>query len=136
MQPIPKELQGQKAIPFMEWCNSEIISHFNKELYLEKDIIYDIQKQYNILKFFFQPFTPEMLQEYFEGFEYSDHFNRICYKYHNLLYLKEYTIGGNKCFDLRIDSFEKVNKDYLTLNLFISLCLNRDITLTWKGETE
>lgn len=130
MQPIPKELQGTKAIPFMEWCNNAIILY--RKTYGNDNEI-DIFKIKRILDFYNQPFTPEMLQEYFEGFEYSDHFNRICYKYHNLLYLKEYTIGGNKCFDLRIDSFEKVNKDYLTLNLFISLCLNRDITLTWKG---
>lgn len=117
----------------MEWCNNAIILY--RETYGNDNEI-DIFKIKRILDFYNQPFTPEMLQEYFEGFEYSDHFNRICYKYHNLLYLKEYTIGGNKCFDLRIDSFEKVNKDYLTLNLFISLCLNRDITLTWKGETE
>ena len=133
MLPIPKELLGQKAIPFMEFIDKE--SCFTTYKYPEgEEDYYEVPRE--IFNFYNQSFQSEMLMEYFEGFEYSEHFGRICYKFHNLLYLKEYTIADNKCFDLRIDTFERVNKDYLTLNLFITLCLNRDINLTWKGETE
>jgi hypothetical protein len=111
-----------------------MLVHFNNELYLGCEVVYDVHKQHKIYVFLSQPFTPEMLQEYFEGFEYSDHFGKIYYKYHNCFYCKEYTIGFKKCFDLKIDTYDKVGKDYLSLNYFIFLCLNRNINLTWKGE--
>ena len=78
MLPIPKELQGTKAIPFMEWCSKE--SCFTTYKYPEgEEDYYEVPKE--ILDFYNQPFTPEMLQEYFEGWKLDevDKFNGYCF---------------------------------------------------------
>lgn len=134
MLPIPKELQNQKAIPFMEWCHSEMIVHFNNELYLGCEVVYDVHKQHKIYVFLSQPFTPEML-EYFEDkwikppndINYSlfkDEDEKVC------IYLDfypdycKYTFGdiGDNMFIFK------------SLNDLITLCNLAGETLTWKGE--
>jgi hypothetical protein len=120
MLPIPKELQGQKAIPFMEWYIC-YYSNYGGTM----DVITD---------FYSQPFTPEML-EYFEDkwikppndINYSlfkDEDEKVC------IYLDfypdycKYTFGdiGDNMFIFK------------TLNDLITLCNLAGETLTWKGE--
>jgi hypothetical protein len=129
MLPIPKELQNQKAIPFMEWCNNAIILY--RETYGNDNEI-DIFKIKRILDFYNQPFTPEMLQEYFEG-----------------LLVERCETGGvfftkkvkEKSIFINSFAFDLVNEDYLfyspkSLNDFTTLCNLAGINLKWKGETE
>lgn len=110
MIPIPKELQNQKAIPFMEWCNNAIILY--RKTYGNDNEI-DIFKIKRILDFYNQPFTPEMLQEYFEKFNCD----RFAYNDQNMF----------------IDIYMQVVYKFENLNDFL-VFLKTKLELTWKGE--
>ena len=116
---ISKELKG-KAIPFMEWCNKS-----NIEL--------QIHRFMKILDFYSQPFTPEMLTEYFdeEWIQESDDINYeliINKERKACIYLDfypnfcEYTFG-----DLGDNMFV-----FKSLNDLITLCTLAGVELTWK----
>jgi hypothetical protein len=139
MQPIPKELQNQKAIPFMEWCNNAIILY--RKTYGNDNEI-DIFKIKRILDFYNQPFTPEMLQEYFEGWEENDNdewvlgkpFERTLVYYQTEL-TKQNTLTRLK--PIREDISSDDDRDmwwFDTLNDFIMLSTLAGKELTWKGE--
>lgn len=132
MLPIPKELLGQKAIPFMEWCNNAIILY--RETYGNDNEI-DIFKIKRILDFYNQPFTPEMLQEYFEGIRYDDKYK--LYRTDSGLYFRYYDDNNHHYLRNNNEGFSEFSGLInLTLNDFITLCNLAGVTLTWKGETE
>ena len=118
MLTIPKELKGKKAIPFMEWY----ICYYNN-YGGTMDVITD---------FYSQPFQPEMLMEYFEGWKKDESLSNT-YRYNQ--------------YDITIDDDDKSiyyiydNETYRcwefkSLNDLITLCTLAGVELTWKGETE
>jgi hypothetical protein len=128
MHLIPKELQNQKAIPFMEWYIC-YYSNYGGTM----DVITD---------FYSQPFTPEMLQEYFEGWEENDNdewvlgkpFERTLVYYQTEL-TKQNTLTRLK--PIREDISSDDDRDmwwFDTLNDFIMLSTLAGKELTWKGE--
>jgi hypothetical protein len=130
MLPIPKELLGQKAIPFMEWYIC-YYSNYGGTM----DVITD---------FYSQPFTPEMLQEYFEGWEENDNDEWVLGKpfertlvYYQTEITKQNTLTRLK--PIREDISSDDDRDmwwFDTLNDFIMLSTLAGKELTWKGETE
>lgn len=111
MLPIPKELQNTKAIPFMEW-------------YIKYYIDYEGSTD-EILNFLNQSFTPEMLQEYFEGWEkIKDYF-----KYENVIVFYDESINSYAIYDDEDNCY-----CFKTLNDLITLCNLAGVELTWKGE--
>jgi hypothetical protein len=128
MLPIPKELLGQKAIPFMEWYIC-YYSNYGGTM----DVITD---------FYSQPFTPEMLQEYFEGWEENDNDEWVLGKpfertlvYYQTEITKQNTLTRLK--PIREDISSDDDRDmwwFDTLNDFIMLSTLAGKELTWKGE--
>ena len=126
MLPIPKELQNQKAIPFMEWCLKE--SCFTTYKYPEgEEDYYEVPKE--ILDFYNQPFTPEMLQEYFEGWEMEDEITNKRY-YFEIIGLYYYERNS----EWRVYDREDNSYCFKSLNDLITLCNLAGVELTWKGE--
>ena len=137
--PIPKELQGQKAIPFMEWCN-KIVTNNEVVMVGKTGSLIDNDKE--ILDFFSQPFTPEMLQEYFEGWEENDCEEWILGKpfertlvYYQTEVTKQNTLTRLK--PIRSDISSDDDRDmwwFDNLNEFITLSTLAGVELTWKGD--
>jgi hypothetical protein len=127
MLPIPKELLGQKAIPFMEWY----ICYYNN-YGGTMDVITD---------FYSQPFQSEMLMEYFEGWEENDCEEWILGKpfeitlaYYQTEVTKQNSLTRLK--PLRGDISSDDDRDmwwFDNLNEFITLCTLAGVELTWKG---
>ena len=142
---IPKELQGTKAIPFMECVKfslGSVIASIGAEITQWKNL-----NEYNkeLKDFYSQPFTPEMLTEYFEGLYKFDYSGVIRYK-NNIPTYDQY-LFDNQNGDIRIYSkdighFEIDNTENIptktgypfTLNDLITLCNLAGVELTWKGK--
>jgi len=123
MLPIPKELQGTKAIPFMEWY----ICYYNN-YGGTMDVITD---------FYSQPFTPEMLQEYFEGFYENGRNNyELLTKREEQTYVSA-TIYKSTIYKWRVlSSIIDINNTSIKNldELIIELNKIAGVELTWKGE--
>jgi hypothetical protein len=104
----------------MEWCNNAIILY--RKTYGNDNEI-DIFKIKRILDFYNQPFTPEMLQEYFEGWG-----ENTCY---------DVIHGGSKVAsnEYKLMYCDEFVMAFETLNDFITLCTLAGVELTWKGES-
>jgi hypothetical protein len=126
MLPIPKELLGQKAIPFMEWC-------LKNKTEWEYGTMEHFHLFRSVLSFLSQPFTPEMLQEYFEGIRYDDKYK--LYRTDSGLYFRYYDDNNHHYLRNNNEGFSEFSGLInLTLNDFITLCNLAGVTLTWKGE--
>jgi hypothetical protein len=137
MQPIPKELQGTKAIPFMEWCIKNAVLTLVTQNGQIRENYFEIPEYF--LNFFNQSFTPEMLTEYFEG-KYVNRDNNYFYRF---------KIKSNKTISFNLGTspmYLNIENDYKpdkliqlfpkSLNDLITLCTLADagVELTWKGE--
>jgi hypothetical protein len=125
-----------KAITFLEWLNSNII--------YERVQKYNLHEQIN---FYSQPFKPEMIVEFFEGWHKVGK-GEIYYVDGCDQYYFQYEIDGKK-FTTSIEFFiaesaYTIDGDYykrfpnkfntLTLDHFISDCQRAGIELTFKIE--
>lgn len=119
MLKIPEELLGQKAIPFMEWYIC-YYSNYGGTM----DVITD---------FYSQPFTPEMLTEYFEGIRYDDKYK--LYRTDSGLYFRYYDDNNHHYLRNNNEGFSEFSGLInLTLNDLLTLCTLAGVELTWKGE--
>lgn len=131
MLPIPKELQGQKAIPFMEWCIKNAVLTLVTQNGQTRENYFEIPEYF--LNFFNQPFTPEMLTEYFEGVKVDDKYK--LYRNNKGLYLRYYYVNDGYYLrnnDKGLSEFKGLKN--LSLNDLITLCNLAGVELTWKGE--
>ncbi len=125
MLPIPKGLIGQKAIPFMEWFREK---WFNCGEQHDRDYIYESLIS-EVLNFLNQPFTPEMLQEYFEGTKLIE-----IEKDDDCTYLrKTNTMIVVRVYNDRVETNWGQQWYFKSLNDLITLCTLAGVNLTWKG---
>lgn len=118
MLPIPKELQNQKAIPFMEWCVKNAIITTVTENGQIRGNYFEIPEYF--FNFYNQPFTHESLR-LFEGWG-----ENTCY---------DVIHGGSKVAsnEYKLMYCDEFVMAFETLNDFITLCNLAGVTLMWKG---
>lgn len=116
----PKELIG-KVRKFEDWYIRSISGMAGLP----------VQKTEDILNFYTQPFKPEMIEEYFEGWKLKPYLN-------NNSFLP--VISPQKevyYYDIHCHSIEDTFNDIVglrikTLSDFIDACINSNIELEWK----
>lgn len=82
---------------------------------------------YKLYEFYSQPFQPEMITEYFEGWQCQKESSPV------------YWYNGKTSFTLEIDKYLGLHiSKYLpkTLSQFITNCIQANINLTWKEPIE
>ena len=149
MIPIPKELKGDVQ-KFEDYFSSQLAI-------LDRATFDDLVKGYHklsqmmfavteALDFYTQPFKPEMIEKYFEGWEIERYVggNDFCFineKGRVSFFHNNYIRDGYR-IDFLIEAVETKRHLYLktffaksypkTLSDFVDVCLNSDIKLKWR----
>lgn len=122
MKEIPLELQGKEVQKF------EGIS-FKVEQ--NKDLVDSYWEWLDIRELFRQPFSPDMIEKYFEGWKkLSDNYYK---KFNRNTYSWNYEVAENNVHYLNA---MQLNPKPKTLSDFIDCCDNLDIKLIWKKQND
>jgi hypothetical protein len=129
--PIPEILAGEKAVDYLVWCGRYVCA---EELSKQGK-----KENYNVWNFKSQPFTPEMITEYF-GFNYNDDSTGYSILSNSKLYYFYFRKNEiNICYIKNLystDGSREILISYLphTLNDFTVLCKLARIELVWRGK--